>query len=252
LENRKPISEQIFGHNKAPLEEVLKNDFADLEKEVDEAVAKIKARPTKIKDETDFAAVGRLAIDAGKLTKRIDGLRKDETTPLYNAQKDIKAHFDLLAAKIETAVQPHQREADNYTREKAAREKRAREEEAKRLRDKEDAERQKAETATGSAAARAEGRAEAIGAQADAAERAANISAADAVRTKVAGGGVATAKQSLAFEITDYDAIDLNKLRPYFNRDHVEAAIRSMVRVQKMNTNLPGVDVRWDTKAAFR
>lgn len=251
MQTRTPIAEQIFGHNKAPLDQVLTADFAALKTEVEDAVKKISARPAKIKDETDFAATGQLAVDTRKLVKRIEETRKDETDPLFAAQKSIKAYFDDLAGKLTAAIEPHTDAANTYTREKAAAERRQREEEAKKLREKEEAERAKAATATGQAAARAEGRAEALAAQAEDAEAAANMRAADAVRTR-SGGVTSTAKQSIVFDIDDYDAIDLNKLRPYFNRDHVEAAIRSMVRVQKLNTNLPGVTVRNDTRASFR
>ncbi len=246
------VAEQIFGHNKAPLEEVLAKDFAELAAEVDKAVDWIVKRPAKVKDETDFAATGEIAIRVRNLVKRIEETRKDETDPLYRAQKDIKAHFDLMAERLTKAVQPHQQAADDYTRAKAAEERRKREDEARKLREKEAAERAKAETGTGASAARAEGRAEQFAAQADAVEQRSAQSAAETVRTRVAGGGVATASQKWDFAIEDYDAIDLNKLRPFLNRDHVEQAIRSMVRVQKGNTNLPGVRAFQDTKAAFR
>lgn len=246
------VAEQIFGHNKAPLAEVLAKDFADLAAEVDAAIAKITGRPAKVVDDTDFAAVGDLAVAARNLGKRIEETRKDETDPLFRAQKDIKAHFDAFADRLARAIKPHQDAADTYTRAKAAEERRLREEEARKLREREAAERAKAEQASGATAARAEGRAEALAAKADAAEEAANQSAADLVRTRGAGGTTASASTKWDFAIEDYDAIDLNKLRPFLNRDHVEQGIRSMVRVQKGNTNLPGVRVFQDTRAAFR
>ena len=74
VETRVPISEQIFGHNKAPLAEVLAKDFKELASRVDAAVAKIGKRPVKVKDETDFAAVGQLVLDARNLAKEIDSI----------------------------------------------------------------------------------------------------------------------------------------------------------------------------------
>lgn len=254
METRVPISEQIFGHNKAPLAEVLAKDFKELASRVDAAVAKIGKRPAKVKDEIDFAAVGQLVLDARNLAKEIEETRTDETGPLFRAQKEIKAHFDALAAKLTTALVPHQTAADDYTREKVAAERRKKEEEAKKLREKEDAERAKAETLTGAAAARAEGRAEVLAGQAEAAESAAGQRAADAVRTKVGGGGVATATTKWAFAIDDYSALiaPMGPLGPFINRDAIETAIRSIVRIQKGDTRLPGVRVFPDTKASFR
>lgn len=249
---RIPIAEQIFGHNKAPLDEVLEKDFAELAEDVDKSVKAIDSRPAKVKDDADFAAVGEIAIAARNLIKRIEELRKDETDPLFKAQKAIKAHFDIMAERLASAVKPHQNAADTYTRAKAAEARRRADDEARRLREKEAAERAKAEQGAGAAAARAEGRAEQLAAQADAVQARADQSVGDHVRTRTSGGGTATARTSWEFAIENYDAIDLNKLRPFLNRDHVEQAIRSMVRVQKGNTVLPGVRVFEETKAMFR
>ena len=248
------VAEQIFGANKAPIEEVLATDFADLAAEVERAVKAIGDAPAKIKDDADFAATGALVNRAKALTKRLDTTRKGETDPLFQSQKGIKAHFDALVEKIDNALKPHLDAADNFTREKAAREKREREAAAQKLRDQEAAERLKAGNAQSSAvAARAEGRAEALAAQADRLESQ-SMSAADLVRTKISGGGTATAQTRWAFEVTDYNALQatLGPLGPFLNRDDVEKAIRSVVRIQKSNTVLPGVRVFPDTTAAFR
>ena len=87
--------------------------------------------------------------------------------------------------------------------------------------------------------------------QAERAERQANASTADTVRTKV-GGVIASATTKWDFEITDYDAIDLNKLRPFLIRADVEKAVRSFVRIQKGSAVIPGVRVFEDVKATFR
>lgn len=248
---RTPISEQIFGQNKAPLDEVLAKDFAELSTALAGEIGKLSALPAKIKGDVDFATVGQAAIRIRALTTRLDTIRKGETEPLFKAQKAIKAHFDALADKLTAAFAPHQRAADDYTRAKAAEDRRRREEEAKKLREQEERERQKAAEAKSiDTAARAEARAETFGAQADALET--DRKAADTVRTSVAGGGIATATTKWDFTIEDYEVIDLNKLRPFLNRDHVETAIRSMVRVQKGNTSLPGVKVFENTRASFR
>ncbi|WP_336801757.1 hypothetical protein [Kaistia sp. MMO-174] len=252
---RKPVAEQIFGHNKAPLADVLANDFRDLEKLVGDAVELFSKTPAKCKTEEDFKALGKLIISARQIGKQVEEARKDETDPLFKAQKSIKAHFDAMADRVTAAIAPLQSAADTYVRERQAQEKREREEEARKLREKEEDARRKAQEAEAAGrtavAGRAEDRAEALAERAEAIETS-STSAADVVRTRVAGGGVATASAKWDFRIADYDAIDLNKLRPFLNRDHVEAGIRSMVRVQKGNTSLVGVEVFQETKAAFR
>lgn len=249
--NRLPIAEQIFGHNKAPLADVLAADFAELFADADKLADKAKARPAKIKDEADFAATGALANEVRAFTKRLDDARKAETDPLRTAGIEIKAAFDVLIDKLNAAFAPHQDAANSYVREKDARERREREEAARKIREQEERERQKAETASGQTAARAEGRAEALAAQADKLEQGGG-SAADAVRTKISGGGVATARQGWDFSVPDYGALDLNELRTVLPRADIDKAIRSIVRIQKGDTNLKGVKVFPATSASFR
>lgn len=249
---RAPIAEQVFGANKAPLEEVLAHDFADLAGEVERAEAALTKQPAKIKDDADLAVIGSLATRAKALTAKLEKTRKDETDPLHHMQKAVKAHFDALSERVSTALAPLLKEADRYANEKVARERREREEAARKIREQEEAERKKAEDAKRpDTAARAESRADAFANQADQLE-AKTVSTADAVRTRIAGGGVATASEVLDFEIEDYDAIDLNKLRPYLKRDAVETAIRSAMRVQKKALAIPGVRVFERVKAQFR
>ncbi len=247
---RRTVGEQIFGQNRAPIADVLAADFAELFAEADKLAAEVKARPTKVKDETDFAALGAVANKVRALTKRLDDTRKAETDPLRQAGIEIKAGFDEFIAKLTDAFAPHQAAANAYTAEKAARERRQREEEARRLREKAEAEARKAEQASGARAARAEGRAEALAAQADKLDQ--GVSAADTVRTRVAGGGVATARTSWDFSVEDYGALDLNELRAFLPQTDIDKAIRSAVRVQKGNTRLRGVKVFESTAASFR
>lgn len=247
---KRTVAEQIFGQNKAPVADVLAADFAELFAEADKLAAEVKGRPTKIKDEADFGAVGAVANKVRALAKRLDETRLGETNPIRQAGIDIKAAFDTKIAAIEAAFAPHQTAANTYTTEKAARERKAREDAARKVRDQEEAERNKAQ-GTGAAAARAEGRAEALAAQAEKLEQGGG-SAADAVRTKVAGGGVATAKTTWDFSVADYSALDLNELRHYLPRADIDKAIRSAMRVQKGDTTLKGVKVFPVTAAAFR
>lgn len=249
---RQPIVEQIFGSNKAPLPVVLDADFSDLRAEVNEMLTRALAMPRDVKSEDDLGSIGNCIADIRALVKRVDGIRMDEGRPLLDAQRGINDHFNNLKGILSDATEPLQRAADDYARRKAAEERARREREAAEARRRAEEERQKAEAAkSDTAAARAEGRAEAFEARAERAEDAAASSAADLVRTRTAGV-TASAKTEWAFRIADYDAIDLNKLRPFLARADVEKAIRSMVRIQKGSTQLPGVEVFEDVKSTFR
>lgn len=249
---RASVVDQIFGHNKAPVAEVLNADFADLVKEVDGLVANAGTMPKKIKDEADLGMIGNCIVDLRSLKGRVDGHRKDEGGPAFEAKKQIDGFFNDLAEKLAKAGSDLQATADEYSRRKAAEERAKREEEARKARAAEEAERRKAEeAASAGGAARATGRAEHFAAAADAAEKAAGAKASDLTRTR-AGGVTSSAKTSWDFVIEDYGRIDLNVLRPYLPRADVEKAIRSAVRVQKGDTAILGVRVFQDTKASFR
>jgi hypothetical protein len=251
---RIPIAEQIFGQNKPPLDEVLAKDFIDLAADVDKAVAAINGRPAKVKDDSDFASVGEVVIATRNLVKRVEETRKDETDPLFKAQKAIKAHFDMMADRLAAALKPHQNAADTYVRMKAAEARRKAEDEARALREREAAERLKAEQASGAAAARAEGRAEQLAAQAEAVQARADQSVGDHVRTRTSDGGTATARTVWSFSIYDRNALvaSMGPLGPFIDEASIEKAVRSVVRIQKGSTTIPGVRVSDAEQAAFR
>lgn len=251
---RTPIAEQIFGANKAPLPTVLEADFAELRAEVEAAVERAKAMPQAIRNEQDLADVGGCIDMLRRLEKRVDGTRMDEGRPLLDAQRGINDYFKTLAGHLTSAASGLQRTADEHARQKAAEERARREREAAEARRKAEEERQKAEAArTDAAAAKAEGRAEALDARAERAEQAATASAADLVRTRV-GGVTASAKTVWEFRIVDRAALvaSMGPLGPFIDAASVEKAIRSVVRVQKDATAIPGVEVFDDVKSTFR
>ncbi len=59
-----------------------------------------------------------------------------------------------------------------------------------------------------------------------------------------------SAKAPWDFEITDYEKIPLDNLRPYFKRDDIEKALRFAVK--QGARQIPGVRVFQNTKATFR
>jgi type IV secretory pathway VirB10-like protein len=251
---RTPIVEQIFGSNKAPLATVLDADFEDLQAEVAAAVDRAKALPTTIKTEAQLAEVGNCIADLRGLAKKIDGTRMDEGRPLLDAQRGINDFFKTLGNQLEDVSKPLQRAADDHAKRKAAEERARREREAAEARRKEEEARRKAEQAkSDAAAARAEGQAEAAAARAERAEQAASASAAELVRTR-AFGVTSSAKTVWDFTINDYQALtaSMGPLGPFIDRSSVEKAIRSVVRIQKGTTSLPGVEVFEDVRSTFR
>lgn len=251
---RRPVVDQVFGANKAPMAEVLAADFVELIRAVEEAEAMCAEANTKPQNDAEQAALGDKIVDMRKLFKRVDQTRSDEKEPLLVATRDLDGWFGQLKTRIETAVKPLSTGADAYARQKAAEERARAQREAEEARARAEAERKKAEEAKSAAAAgRAEGRAEAFEAKADAAANLAAASAADLTRAKV-GGVASSARETWAVRIDDYAAAiaPLGGVGPYFKRDHLEGALLSMVRVQKDAARWPGVTFYQDVKASFR
>ena len=252
METRQPVVDQIFGANKAPLAEILPKDFADMVKEVEAFADKAGKMPKKVKNDTDLGMIGTCVADIRDLSKRVDDQRKTEGDPLFKAKKELDAFFNGLGERLTAASKPLMDAANDYNREKQAKERARLKREADELREREEAEWAKAaETTSAVQGARAEGRAEQFAGQAERLEQQANGSTADLTRTRSAGV-TASATTKFDFRITDYDAIPLDRLRPYFTRDAVEAAIRSLVRIQRGAAALPGVEVFPDVKTNFR
>jgi hypothetical protein len=248
------IVEQIFGANKAPLDVVLAADFGDLEREVSDAEARAMSIPSICKSDADHEAIGKFITDMRGVWKSIDGVRLEQGRPLLDAQRGINDFFKSMSSRVERAIAAPQRAADEYVRQKAAEERARREREAAEARRKEDEARAKAEKArTVAAAAKAESQAEVAAARAQEAERAAAASAAELVRSR-SGGVTASAKTVWAFSIEDYAALaaSMGPLGPFIDRASVEKAIRSVVRVQKGSTALPGVNVFEEVQSTFR
>ena len=157
-----------------------------------------------------------------------------------------QAVLDAARARLEGTASDYQRAKEAAKRAEAA-------EAARKLREQEESARLKAAESTGTAAARAEGKADNLASAADRHEAAAEARTADLVRTSI-GGVTASAKSVWTFRVRDYEALaaTMGPLGPYLAQADVEKAIRSLVKLRKGGTSLPGVEVFEDTKATFR
>lgn len=251
---KKSVVDQIFGDNRAPIEEVLKADFADLAKEIADHAAKMKAANKAPKTDEEQAELGKLIIDGRAIWKKADDLRQAEKRPILEAGRELDGWFKVELAPLEEAAKALQSTADEYARRKAAEERARAEREAEEARRKADAEREKAEAArTAASAGKAEARAEAFEAKAERLEEAAASSAADLTRSRV-GGVTASAKGSWVARITDYQAAiqPLGTLGAFLKREAIEAALNSLAKIQKDAASWPGVAFSQETKATFR
>lgn len=248
-----PVAEQVFGQNKAPMGEVLALDFADIAKDAAALIAAADKLPKTIKTDTELGDFGQVVTRLRALAGTVDGTRKDEGKPLLEATRDLNAWFNELKAGLDGARTKLETVASDYQRAKEAAKRAEAAEAARKLREQEDAARLKAAESSGTTAARAEGKADNLASAADRHEAAAGAKTADLVRTNV-GGVTASAKSVWTFRIKDYEALaaTMGPLGPYLAQGDVEKAIRSLVKLRKSATTLPGVEVFEDTKATFR
>lgn len=255
ITNTRPtVVDQIFGSNKAPLDVVLTADFADLKAEAEALVARAAHLPAEITVEAQQIAVGQYIAEARAFWKKVDSIREDTKRPVLEAGRGIDAHFKAFGAMLDEVTNPLQRAADGYAREVAAAARAKAQREEQEARDRADAERKKADAAkSSSAAANAEARAEALDAKADAAAETAAASVSDLTRMR--GDGItATGREVWKATIVDYQAAisPLGALGNFLKRADIEAALTSMVRVQKAGAAWPGVSFVADVKASFR
>lgn len=245
------------GHNNPPsLREVLAENYSGLTGDVEAIASKADGAPKNVTSEADLTTVGDIVKDVRQLTKRVDLARVSEKEPYLQGGRDVDAFFKVLTERLDRITKTLEGRATEYQREKATEERRRREEEARRLREQEERQREiarKAEEANRSkTAAKHEDKAEELATKAAEAEAATQVSAAELTRVRSMSGTVATARTEWAFEITDYNEIPLEVLRPYLARADVEKAIRTFVRVNKNSVALTGVRIFEDVKASFR
>ncbi len=234
--------------------ERLSEDHKSLFDSVEAIADRANNGPREIKSGDDLDACGKLVKDAGALWKKADTARKDEKQPYLDAEREVDDFFRDALARLKRIKDAFEGVGTAYQRKVDAEKRRAAEEEAQRLRDEESA--RLAEAAKAAAENRApiaevqEALAEDAGDRAARAEEVAHASAADLTRTTTTSGITVSASSPWTFEITDYAAINLNDLRPYFKREDVEKAIRLAVK-QGLRHHI-GINIFQDVKARFR
>lgn len=193
-------------------------------------------------------------MDARALARQANTTRVAEKEPFLTAGRGVDTFFKTMTDRIDRISTFFQKIADDHQRAVAAEARRKAEEEARKAREEE--EKRLAQALAAKEANRDKhaeqhtAKAEAAGERADQAEAIANASAADLTRQRLDSGVLASSQEKWTFEITDFDAIPLDKLRPYFNRAHVEQAVR--LAVKQGHRDLAGVRIFEDIKASFR
>lgn len=250
-----PVRTPQPGDNTKPLitEDQLKVDFAHVEqamKELEDEAAKV---PPVLEDDDDLATVTAVCPKLVRYAKRIDTIRDEVKAPYRDAGDTVQRFFKALEGRMKTLQATLEARGKLYLDKKRAAADALRREEEARLRREADAQAQAAaakaamndgnlETATAAHTA-----AKAAERQAEAA--AAPVKPADLARTHTPTG-MGTLQEEWKFEITDFNALDLNDLRGRFTRSAIDQAIGAAVRTGVRE--LKGVRIYSDTKFRSR
>ncbi len=247
-----------LGHNNPPeptLVERLAANHDEALRTVEAIAARANSAPEKIESDLVLASVGEVAAEAARAWKELDAERSREKEPFLKAGREVDAFFKPALDRLDRIKRALTDRVNVYQRAKAAEARRRQQEaEAEARRKAEEARRQAEEAAK-------HGRADdALAALEDAAaaEReareavAATPTAAESTRLRTASGTTITTRTTMAFEVEDYDAIPLDKLRPYLDRAAIDKALRAYLKVAKGSAKLPGVRFFEEEAAQFR
>ncbi len=243
----------VIGGNSPPIAETLADQYKDLIAKIEPIAERANALPKKIQSDQDLEKVAPVIVDANELSRKLEATRKVEKEPYLSAGREVDAFFNPLVDRLDRIADTFENLSTTYQREKIARERREREAEAARLREAEEKKRAEAEKAKRpDTVERKHDEADELSLQAAQAEEKAAAANKDLGRMQTATGVKVGVRTSWDFRITDYEAIPLEKLRPYLKREHVEQAIRSYVKIQKGSTSLAGVEAFEDVSTNFR
>jgi hypothetical protein len=243
--------DQAFGpgHNRPPISEVLAADFADLVRAIDADVeAARRDAPTAIATDDDLTKAGAVLKRLLDRMRQVEDERDPQKRPIIEAGREIDGFFRRLSDIVDSEFRVIKERADDYSRAKAAAEAERRRRIEAEAREKEAAARRKAETAKSpesAAKAAAEAERQATRAQVAAAGNAA----------PVRGAGVTvSSRKSIKHRIVDQAALtaSLGPLGPFIGADAVDKAIKAKVRIDRMATTIPGVEVFEDNTIGVR
>jgi len=276
LANLKASSQEVD-----PFRLQLERDYANQLTAIDDYERRaVDEMPSPIDSDEKNSVVSDFLVEMRTRHKELDKLHDAEKAPFLKGGRIVDNFFKDIQAKIEAIGHELVKEQKAYLTAKEARARAAREAEERRRREEADrlrreaedarrAQREAEERARAAAAAaqaserarlqaeKAQKEAEALAAKAQAAQEASaahtvaasemaekteSMKPADFARTRsTSSQSMSTLKEVWAFEIDDFDKVDLNKLRGNFKRADVEKAVRQYV--QNGGRELAGVRI---------
>lgn len=240
-----------IGHNTLPLKDMLAASYADLTKEIDEAVAAAGRAPATIEDDAVSGKVADLVSDIRKLKKQADDAHDAEKKPFLTAGRDVDDFFRTPLSNADGAIKGLLAKQTVYldAKDRAARAAAKAAEEAARL-----ALEEKLREAERAQDAGQFDQADSLLTEASIAEEVAETASltqaakpADLTRSYSRGGSVTSLRREWTFAVENRDILDLEAIRPYLAPADVDKAIRAYVKAGKRE--LKGVRIFEQAKA---
>lgn len=251
--NNPPTAEEILEEKCSELLSALEFVAAETTKTVNTLRPKGGAAPVINSDE-DVASVAPLATKARDIFSKLEATRGEEKKPHWDAGKAVDAFFKPHKERATRIFDTLESLASDFQNRKIAAERAAaraeaekNEKEAQRLREEAEASK-RTETAERKLA-------QAEGAELKADEAIEDANASNAALGAVRGGDgsvIVSARTVWAATVVDYEAIPLDKLRPYLDRAAIEKALNAYVKIHKGAAQLEGVNFTEKAKASFR
>lgn len=236
-----PFSSRIGGNNPpdpiAELRSRLQESNETLTARRDELLTALDRAP-EVTDEETCGKVADYIKSISACTKAAEGARVAAKEPYLATGRAVDGFFKQITDPLEKLKVTVQARITKYQRDKAEAERRLREEDARRAREEAERLRREAdEAALKIATAReldqaieVDQRARQSADDAEAAHRAAAVTAAELSRSRGDYGAVASLRTDWTFADVDRAELDLEELRMHLPMDGIERAIRSLIR----------------------
>lgn len=240
--------------NPETMRDILGDENADLIRRCDELVAAAERAPKECNDDQTSSKLSDFIKQIDACAKMAERRRVDTKEPALAATRAIDGYFKPISEKLVKLRAGVLRPLEAYLQRKAAEEQRRRNEEAARsVAEAKKAEQVAVQSIGTAPRATVDTNFDAAAQATQVAEDAAAAAAAkpaDMGRTRGDYGSVATLRQSWDFEVSNYDVVPLEVLRPFLGQDAIDKAIRAFIRAG--NRELAGVKIFQRTDATIR
>lgn len=234
-----------IGHNlpptdAAPIIRLLTQMYAGTEESNRSLLQQARNLPTTVGNDADLEAYAVVIRKLRDQDAQIEAYRKVEKEPHLRSGEAVDGFFKSMRDRLGKALQILHLRADDYQQIKLEAERRAREAEALKAAEE-------ARNARGSVEEKLKQQRQAMAAIQ------AKAKPADMARTRFAdGGGMATMTRVPSIEITDFDALPLDILRPHIPRSALHAAVAAWAKTTNYSQSLPGARIEMIAKTVIR